>query len=145
MPDEPTEPRWVPVVALEALPLHALMQVAVAGTQLVLAHAPEGLFACQAKAAEAVIERQALALGAPLSRMGVEFDAWLEGGRLVCPRHLASFALTDGAVSAGWLTPKLQVYPVRVADGAIEVDEAAVLRAPPFRKTTTWDLTARRT
>ena len=36
----------------------------------------------QAEAAEAVIERQALALGAPLSRMGVAFDAWLEGGRL---------------------------------------------------------------
>lgn len=37
----------------------------------------------QAETAEAVIERQALALGAPLARMGVEFDAWLEGGRLI--------------------------------------------------------------
>ncbi len=130
MPDEPTEPRWVPVAALEALPLHALLQVAVAGTQLVLAHAPEGLFACQAMCPH---EMANLSHGR------------LEGGRLVCPRHLASFALADGAVSAGWMIPKLQVYPVRVVDGAIEVDEAAVLRAPPFRKTTTWDLTARRT
>lgn len=37
----------------------------------------------QAETAEAVIERQVLALGAPLARMGVEFDAWLEGGRLI--------------------------------------------------------------
>ena len=37
----------------------------------------------QAEAAEAVIERQALALAAPLSRMGMDFDAWLEGGRLI--------------------------------------------------------------
>ena len=128
MPDN-SEPRWVPVAALEALPLNALMQVAVAGTQLVLAHAPEGLFACQAMCPH---EMANLSAGR------------LEGGRLVCPRHLASFSLADGAVSAGWLTPKLQVYPVRVADGAIEVDEAAVLRAPPFRKTTTWDLAAKR-
>ena len=129
MPDN-SEPRWVKVAALGALPLNALMQVAVAGTQLVLAHAPEGLFACQAMCPH---EMANLSTGR------------LEGGRLVCPRHLASFALTDGAVSAGWLTPKLQVYPVRVADGAIEVDEAAVLRTPPFNKKTTWDLTAKRT
>ena len=129
MPDN-SEPRWVKVAALGALPLNALMQVAVAGTQLVLAHAPEGLFACQAMCPH---EMANLSAGR------------LEGGRLVCPRHLASFALTDGAVSAGWLTPKLQVYPVRVADGAIEVDEAAVLRTPPFNKKTTWDLTAKRT
>jgi dihydrofolate synthase/folylpolyglutamate synthase len=37
----------------------------------------------QAEAAEAVIERQAVRLGAPLNRMGVDFDAWLERGRLV--------------------------------------------------------------
>ncbi|HVY33932.1 MAG TPA: folylpolyglutamate synthase/dihydrofolate synthase family protein [Caulobacteraceae bacterium] len=37
----------------------------------------------QAEVAEAVIERQALALAAPLSRMGVDFDAWTERGRLI--------------------------------------------------------------
>jgi len=29
-------------------------------------------------------------------------QAHIEDGRLVCPRHLASFSLTDGAASRGW-------------------------------------------
>ena len=37
----------------------------------------------QAEAAEAAIEREALRLHAPLSRMGMDFDAWMERGRLV--------------------------------------------------------------
>ena len=37
----------------------------------------------QAEVAEAVIEREAARLGAPLGLMGRDFDAWTEGGRLV--------------------------------------------------------------
>lgn len=37
----------------------------------------------QAQATEAVIEARVLALSAPLSRMGVDFDAWIERGRLI--------------------------------------------------------------
>ena len=37
----------------------------------------------QAEVAEAVIEARAAALDAPLRRMGVEFDAWVERGRLI--------------------------------------------------------------
>ncbi len=36
------------------------------------------------------------------------------GGRLLCPRHLASFDLATGAVSHGWSFRALLVFPVEV-------------------------------
>jgi 3-phenylpropionate/trans-cinnamate dioxygenase ferredoxin subunit len=37
-------------------------------------------------------------------------------GRLFCPRHLASFSLVDGKISAGWPSRDLRRYAVRVDD-----------------------------
>lgn len=34
--------------------------------------------------------------------------------RLFCPRHAASFDLSNGAVSPGWSFPALRVYEVRI-------------------------------
>lgn len=36
-------------------------------------------------------------------------------GRLVCPRHRASFDLATGAVSPGWSFRPLRLFPVEVA------------------------------
>src|ERR1700722_7965083 len=35
----------------------------------------------------------------------------LSAGRLRCPRHAASFDLSDGAISAGWPSRNLRIYP----------------------------------
>jgi 3-phenylpropionate/trans-cinnamate dioxygenase ferredoxin subunit len=43
-------------------------------------------------------------------------------GRLFCPRHFASFDLTDGAVSGGWVTRRLRLYPV-----VVKVEEIVVV------------------
>jgi len=43
-------------------------------------------------------------------------------GRLLCPRHLASFDLCDGHISAGWPSRPLQLYRVEVRDGQIWID-----------------------
>lgn len=41
-----------------------------------------------------------------------------EGGRLLCPRHLASFDLRDGSVSPGWSFRALRLFAVEsVSDG----------------------------
>ncbi|MDQ0449192.1 Rieske (2Fe-2S) protein [Methylobacterium aerolatum] len=37
------------------------------------------------------------------------------GGRLHCPRHLASFNLRDGSVSPGWSFRPLRLFAVEVA------------------------------
>ncbi len=37
------------------------------------------------------------------------------GGRLFCPRHLASFDLRDGSVSPGWSFRPLRLFDVEVA------------------------------
>jgi 3-phenylpropionate/trans-cinnamate dioxygenase ferredoxin component len=50
------------------------------------------------------------------------------GGRLFCPRHLASFDLRNGDVSAGWPSRGLQRYAVRIEDGQIWID-AGLLRS----------------
>jgi 3-phenylpropionate/trans-cinnamate dioxygenase ferredoxin component len=46
-------------------------------------------------------------------------------GRLLCPRHFASFDLNDGHISAGWPSRPLRRYPVRIEDGQVWVDAAA--------------------
>jgi 3-phenylpropionate/trans-cinnamate dioxygenase ferredoxin subunit len=43
------------------------------------------------------------------------------GGRLHCPRHLASFDLATGAVSPGWSFRGLRLYPVEVAGDGVWV------------------------
>jgi 3-phenylpropionate/trans-cinnamate dioxygenase ferredoxin subunit len=48
-------------------------------------------------------------------------------GRLLCPRHLASFDLHDGNVSAGWPSRALRVYPAKLEDEQIWIDAGAVL------------------
>jgi 3-phenylpropionate/trans-cinnamate dioxygenase ferredoxin subunit len=47
-------------------------------------------------------------------------------GRLFCPRHLASFDLLDGNMSAGWPCRALRVYPARVENEQIWIDAGAI-------------------
>ncbi len=46
-------------------------------------------------------------------------------GRLVCPRHAASFDLRDGAITAGWPSPPLRLYPVKVTGEQIWIEAPA--------------------
>ena len=50
------------------------------------------------------------------------------GGRLHCPRHLASFDLATGAVSPGWSFRDLRVVPVEVAPDGLWVRLSAEMR-----------------
>ena len=47
-------------------------------------------------------------------------------GRLLCPRHFASFDLNDGHISAGWPSRSLRRYPARIKDGRVWIDAAAI-------------------
>ena len=68
--------------------------------------------------------------------------ARIRGNELVCPRHGARFRLADGVCEAGFSLPPLPCYPVRLRQGRVEVDAAAVERDPPGSPVRErWDLT----
>jgi nitrite reductase/ring-hydroxylating ferredoxin subunit len=124
----PTGPRFVAVARLDDLPDGAFMPVGVGSHGLVLARAGDAVYAFQSTCPH---EKADLAQGR------------IENGRLVCPRHLASFALNDGQASRGWKVDALKLYPVRLSEGAIAVDADAVERDPPGGIRKVWDLSRR--
>ena len=125
---QPTDARFVPVAMLDGLRPGAPLRVIIEGHTLVLARHGDAIYAFQATC--------------PHEKADLT-QARIEHGCLVCPRHLAAFALTDGKASAGWDNVEpLKLYPVRIADGAIEVDAAAVARQPPGGKRQVWDFSS---
>ncbi len=121
-----TESRFVAVADLDALPDGAMRAIVLEGHGLVLARQGDVVHAFQATCPH---EKADLSQGR------------IEAGRLVCPRHLASYSLADGAVSRGWKVDALKLYPVRIENGAVAVDAAAVERNPPGGARKVWDFT----
>lgn len=59
-------------------------------------------------------------------------------GRLMCPRHRASFSLTTGTVSPGWRVDPLGLYPVTIEDDTVMINTAALEQSG---QPDLWDLT----
>ena len=123
-----TAPRFVVVAKLQHLPHGCFTRVIIDGHALVLARDGDSVYAFQGTCPH---EKADLAQGR------------IEGGRLICPRHLASFDLVDGRASRGWKLDPLKLYPVRIRDGNVAVDGDAVCRNPPGGDRKVWDLTTR--
>jgi 3-phenylpropionate/trans-cinnamate dioxygenase ferredoxin component len=119
-------PRFVSVANLDELPDGRFLRVVVNGHGLVLARSGDAIYAFQGTCPH---EKADLAQGR------------IEKERLICPRHLASFALGDGQASQGWKLDPLKCYPVQISAGAIVVDADAVERNPPAGTHKVWDLT----
>jgi len=120
------EPRFVAVAKLDDVPDSALRAIVLEGHGLVLARRGDTVHAFQATCPH---EKADLSQGR------------IEDGRLVCPRHLASYSLADGQVSRGWKVDALKLYPVRIEDGTIMIDAEAVRRNPPGGARKVWDFT----
>jgi 3-phenylpropionate/trans-cinnamate dioxygenase ferredoxin subunit len=103
--------RWVDVLPLERLADQSILCVRLESVDLLLARDGERIIAC---------ERACPHEQADLGR------GRIKGGRLICPRHLASFDLRDGQISADWPSRPLRLYPVRIDNGRISIDAAAV-------------------
>jgi 3-phenylpropionate/trans-cinnamate dioxygenase ferredoxin subunit len=103
--------RWVEVVLLERLADQAILCVRLEATDLLLVRDGERIMAC---------ERACPHEQADLSQ------ARIAQGRLLCPRHFASFDLDDGGISAGWPSRPLRRYPVRIEEGRIWIDASAI-------------------
>lgn len=129
MASPPSPPRFVTVATNKTLPDGAMLRVMIESHALVLARRGDAIYAFQGTCPH---EKADLAQGR------------IEDDRLICPRHLASFALSDGAVSAGWKNvTALKLYPARLRGDAIEVDADAVNRDPPGGSRKVWDLSSR--
>jgi 3-phenylpropionate/trans-cinnamate dioxygenase ferredoxin subunit len=108
------EARWVEVLPLDGLANQDIVCVRVEAVDLLLVRDGERIIACERICPH---EQADLSLGR------------LKDGRLFCPRHLASFDLEDGQVSAGWPSRPLRRYPARTGNGRIWIDAAALHRA----------------
>jgi 3-phenylpropionate/trans-cinnamate dioxygenase ferredoxin subunit len=103
--------RWIEVLPLDQLADQAVLCVRVEAADLVLLRDGARIVAC---------ERACPHEQADLSR------GRIVDGRLLCPRHLASFDLDDGHISAGWPSPPLQLYRVEIRDGRIWIDATVI-------------------
>lgn len=105
------EARWVEVLSLGRLADQTILCVRVEAVDLLLVRDGERITACERACPH---EQADLSLGR------------IADGRLFCPRHLASFDLGDGHISAGWPSRPLRRYPVRIEGGRIWIDAAAI-------------------
>ena len=105
---------WVAVRALDRVPHQAIICVRVEAVDLLLVRDGEAVFACERACPH---EQADLGLGR------------VADGRIVCPRHDASFDLRDGSVSRGWPSRDLRRYPARIIDGQIWINASAVRSA----------------
>jgi 3-phenylpropionate/trans-cinnamate dioxygenase ferredoxin component len=93
------EPGWIPVCDLSRLKAETIVRVRVAGIEMLVVWNDGEVAVCERACPH---EQADLGLG------------HVAAGRLFCPRHAASFDLCDGAISSGWPSPPLRLYPVRV-------------------------------
>jgi 3-phenylpropionate/trans-cinnamate dioxygenase ferredoxin subunit len=105
--------RRVQVCSLDRLTSKGMVAIRAAGVDLVLLCDEGRVVACERACPH---EQADLAAGR------------VAQGRLFCPRHAASFGLRDGAISPGWPSRGLRLYPVQVEDGKVLVDVAALQR-----------------
>jgi 3-phenylpropionate/trans-cinnamate dioxygenase ferredoxin subunit len=98
---------WIRVCSMQRLAAAKTICARVADIDLVLMLEDEGIYAFERACPH---EQADLSLGRVVA------------GRLLCPRHLASFSLADGKISAGWPSRDLRCYPVKIADQQIWID-----------------------
>jgi 3-phenylpropionate/trans-cinnamate dioxygenase ferredoxin subunit len=109
-----TNSNWIAICPLEHMAYRTILCVRLEAVDLLLIREGNQVFACERACPH---EQADLSLGR------------VSDGRLFCPRHLASFDLHDGSISAGWPSRALQRYPARIKDGRIWIDAEAVTAA----------------
>jgi nitrite reductase/ring-hydroxylating ferredoxin subunit len=102
--------RWIKVAPQDAVPEGSTLQVSVEGEPVCLYNLGGAIYATQDVCTHAQ---------AHLS------EGFVDGDCIECPLHQALFHIPTGKVRGEPATEDLRVYPVRFADGAIEVQAAA--------------------
>jgi 3-phenylpropionate/trans-cinnamate dioxygenase ferredoxin subunit len=104
----PGEAGWIPVCDLSRLKAETIVRVA--GLDMLVIWNEGDVVACERACPH---EQADLGLG------------HVAAGRLFCPRHAASFDLCDGAITPGWPSPSLRLYPVRITGERVWIDAGA--------------------
>jgi 3-phenylpropionate/trans-cinnamate dioxygenase ferredoxin component len=104
--------QWLPVCSLPRLKGAGIIGVRVAGVDLAVISDGGVVAACERACPH---EQADLACGRVVN------------GQLACPRHGASFNLVDGAISDGWPSRPLRLYPVRVERGEVFINVASLM------------------
>jgi nitrite reductase/ring-hydroxylating ferredoxin subunit len=96
---------WIAVCDLDRLKAETIVRIA--GRDLLVIWNEGNVVACERACPH---EQADLALGQ------------VTAGRLRCPRHAASFDLRDGAITSGWPSRPLRLYPARIMDEQIWIE-----------------------
>lgn len=107
-------PRFVPVASERDVPAGEVRVVEVEGKSLCLGHCDDGSWG----AIDNVCTHDGGILG----------EGELEDCMVECPRHGARFDLLTGQVKAFPAVFPVNAYPVRIADGKVEVDLAVATK-----------------
>jgi 3-phenylpropionate/trans-cinnamate dioxygenase ferredoxin component len=102
---------WIAICPLSRLASHTMVCMRLYAVDFLLVREGDQVFACERACPH---EQADLSLG------------HVANGRLFCPRHLASFGLREGDISAGWASQPLRVFPTRIKDEQIWIDAAAI-------------------
>ena len=102
---------WVSVCPLERLASQPIVRLRLGEVDFLLVRRGAEILACERACPH---EQADLGLGR------------VADGRLFCPRHLASFDLQDGTVSAGWPSRRLRMCAARVSDQQVWIDAAII-------------------
>jgi nitrite reductase/ring-hydroxylating ferredoxin subunit len=103
----PEESGWIAVCDLDRLKAETIVRVRAGGADMLVIWNAGDVVACDRACPH---EQADLGLGQ------------VTAGRLLCPRHRASFDLRDGQITAGWPSPPLRLYPVRVTGEQIWIE-----------------------
>jgi 3-phenylpropionate/trans-cinnamate dioxygenase ferredoxin component len=105
------EGKWMPVCGLSRLISQTIVCARVIGVDLILVWNEGHAVACERMCPH---EQADLSLG------------HIAAGRLLCPRHAASFDLSNGQISNGWPSRPLLIYPVQVVEDQVWIDAGAI-------------------
>jgi 3-phenylpropionate/trans-cinnamate dioxygenase ferredoxin subunit len=112
---EAVPPGWIRLGPTDLLGDRDLLPVTAGGRQLLLVRAGARIVAAERACPH---EGADLALGRCVA------------GRLLCPRHQASFDLRDGAVSPGWSFRALRLFAIEAAPDGLWLRTGSDLLAP---------------
>lgn len=102
---------WHAVARVDEVPPSAALEVVVGNAVCILVRADDGIIAYQGTCPHA-----AARLGG-----GRVADGWLR-----CPRHMATFRLSDGVCGKGWVLPALRRYALKVEDGEVYLHDPPI-------------------
>jgi 3-phenylpropionate/trans-cinnamate dioxygenase ferredoxin subunit len=107
---------WVAVCTMAQVAAEGIVRIRMGSVAILVLQEGNEIFACERTCPH---EQADLGLGS------------VRDGRLHCPRHQASFGLSDGGISPGWTCRALLVFQVRIGVGKVWLDSRALSLDPP--------------